>query len=224
MNKNKKILGLFTVSLIVSISLLIYAVYQFVNNVSHNNAYIWLGLGNLLANLIFILVSVLLFLKEEIFLGHLVLLFKMIFIPTFTSAKSLLQGNPTFDLFFIILFLISTVCMFFGLKMKPVVVRHIRWLSYSGILLAFVYESIVYNVPQGLYTNIPNFVLISTHRRESKILFTSVFIRYPFILVDALVNNPNQPVFFYLATIIGILFFIYTLINLFLKPSRFSKS
>ncbi|HPV55370.1 MAG TPA: hypothetical protein PLH77_02555, partial [Bacilli bacterium] len=143
MNKNKKILGLFTVSLIVSISLLIYAVYQFVNNVSHNNAYIWLGLGNLLANLIFILVSVLLFLKEEIFLGHLVLLFKMIFIPTFTSAKSLLQGNPTFDLFFIILFLISTVCMFFGLKMKPVVVRHIRWLSYSGILLAFVYESIV---------------------------------------------------------------------------------
>ncbi|MBP7819983.1 MAG: hypothetical protein KA027_01200, partial [Candidatus Methanofastidiosum sp.] len=81
-----------------------------------------------------------------------------------------------------------------------------------------------YNVPQGLYTNIPNFVLISTHRRESKILFTSVFIRYPFILVDALVNNPNQPVFFYLATIIGILFFIYTLINLFLKPSRFPKS
>lgn len=221
MNNRKKYLGLLVLSLIVSISLFVHSVYQFTNNVSQNSSYIWLGLGILLTNLVFIFIGVILFFKEEIFLGHLMLLFKMIFVPTFTGIQNLLKGNPTFDLFYVILFLISAFCLYYGLKIKPVVLRHVRWKKYVNILVAMGYEAVAYSIAQGIYTVIPNYILISTgNNRESKILFSAVFVRYPFVLVDALVNNPNQSVFFYLATIGGILFFIYSVINIFIKPSK----
>lgn len=101
MNNRKKYLGLLVLSLIVSISLFVHSVYQFTNNVSQNSSYIWLGLGILLTNLVFIFIGVILFFKEEIFLGHLMLLFKMIFVPTFTGIQNLLKGNPTFNLFYV---------------------------------------------------------------------------------------------------------------------------
>ena len=51
------------------------------------------------------------------------LLFKMILFLRF-RIQNLLKGNSTFDLFYVILFLISAFCLYYGLKIKPVVLRH----------------------------------------------------------------------------------------------------